>query len=312
MLIVEKALMKPEKLGVALGLLFCFISAAFDVYVAFMTQTFDTKVVIFYCFTSSAALFWMYCLWGDRYRLVRKIKQDWPLVVWVNVSVLLNWGGLFYALRFLEPAVVGVASVACGPALTLLVSSFVKGAGKANALETLIAGLVLLSVVIMLFQSFIGESGVSSTSIEQRLVGIVSVVLCALGTVFYTIVSKKMFSCHWKTFEILAVRNTLMVVVCSLYISISDASFIIASQWLLPLTVLVVVGHLLPVYLIQKIILYLSPMAVAFVLLTLPVFTLLLQYMDSRVEFSIPSILAVSLIVALLAWLAISKKRGLT
>lgn len=103
-----------------------------------------------------------------------------------------------------------------------------------------------------------------------------------------------------------------MVVVCSLYISISDASFIIASQWLLPLTVLVVVGHLLPVYLIQKTILYLSPMAVAFVLLTLPVFTLLLQYMDSRVEFSIPSILAVSLIVALLAWLAISKKRGLT
>lgn len=305
--------MNPGNLGVILGLLFCFISAAFDVYVAFMTQTLNTAVVIFYCFVSSTALFFIYGLWVGRHELTRltsKFQQDWSLVAWVNVSVLLNWGGLFYALRFLEPAVVGVASVACGPALTLLVSSFVKGAGKANAMEALIAGLVLLSVAMMLFQSFVGESGISSTSVEQRLIGIVSVVLCALGTVLYTIISKKMFASHWKTYEILAVRNILMVVICSLFIRFSDASFSLATQWVLPLSVLVVVGHLLPVYLIQKTIFHLSPIAVSFVLLTLPVFTLILQYLDSRVAFSMPSILAVGLIVVLLAWLAISNRRG--
>lgn len=302
--------MSPGNLGVVLGLLFCFISAAFDVYVAFMTQTLNTAVVIFYCFVSSTALFFMYVLWVGKHALTSKFQQDWSLVAWVNVSVLLNWGGLFYALRFLEPAVVGVASVACGPALTLLVSSFVKGAGKANAMETLIAGLVLLSVAMMLFQSFVGVSGISSTSVEQRLIGIVSVVLCALGTVLYTIISKKMFACHWKTYEILAVRNILMVVICSLFIRFSDASFSLATQWVLPLSVLVVVGHLLPVYLIQKTIFHLSPIAVSFILLTLPVFTLVLQYLDSRVAFSIPSILAVGLIVVLLAWLAISNRRG--
>ncbi|HBP46947.1 MULTISPECIES: DMT family transporter [Pseudomonas] len=302
--------MKPENLGVILGLFFCFISAAFDVYVAFITQVLDTLVVVFYCFVSSAALFMMYSLRVGRHSLMDKIQQDWPLVVWINLSVLLNWGGLFYALRFLEPAVVGVASVACGPALTLLVSSFVKGAGKATALETLIAGLVLLSVAIMLFQSLVGESGISSTSIEQRIIGIVSVVLCAMGTVFYTIVSKKMFYCRWKTYDILAVRSVMMVVVCSLFISFSDTSFSLAPQWILPLSVLVVVGHLLPVYLIQKTIFHLSPIAVSFVLLTLPVFTLLLQYLDSRVAISMPSILAVCLIVVLLAWLDISNRRG--
>ena len=302
--------MKARNWGVMSGLLFCFISAAFDVYVAFITQTLDTLVVVFYCFVSSTALFSMCGFWIDRPGLVRKFRQDRSLVVWVNVSVVLNWGGLFYALRFLEPAVAGVASVACGPALTLLVSRFVKGTGKATTLETMIAGLVLLSVAMMLVQSFVGESGIASTSVEQRLIGIVSVVLCALGTVLYTIFSKKMFACQWKTYEILAVRSLLMLVVCSLVISFSEVSFSLAVQWILPLSVLVVVGHLLPVYLIQKTIFHLSPMAVSFVLLTLPVFTLLLQYLDARVAFSMSSIMAVSLIVALLAWLAISNRRG--
>ena len=101
-----------------------------------------------------------------------------------------------------------------------------------------------------------------------------------------------------------------MVVICSLFIRFSDASFSLATQWVLPLSVLVVVGHLLPVYLIQKTIFHLSPIAVSFILLTLPVFTLVLQYLDSRVAFSMPSILAIGLIVVLLAWLAISNRRG--
>lgn len=307
--------MHPKNTGVLLGLLFCFISAAFDVYVAFVTQIIDTMVVIFYCFVSSMLLFLAYSLWLDKRSLILKLRQHWPLIAVVNISVLLNWGGLFYALRFLEPAVVGVASVACGPALTLIVSAFIKGTGKASSVETLIAILVLLSVAMMLFQSFVGQSGISSTSPEQRLIGIISVVLCALGTVLYTIVSKKLFMRHWQTCEILAVRNVLIVVVCSLFITFSDVSFSLAVEWVLPMSVLVIAGHLLPIYLIQKTIFHLSAINVAFVLLTLPVFTLLLQFLDARVSFSIPSMAAVSFIVMLLVWLTLFnrhvKNRGL-
>lgn len=302
--------MSPQKTGAILGLLFCFISAAFDVYVAFVTQVLDTWVVIFYCFVSSSLIFLGYSLWVDKRSLILKVQQSRLLIAGINFSVLLNWGGLFYALRFLEPAVVGVASVACGPALTLIIAFFVKGTGKANALETLIACLVLLSVGSMLFLSFVGESGISSTSIEQRIIGIVSVVLCALGTVLYTIVSKKLCTREWKTYEILAVRNVLMVVVCSLLIALGDVSLGLAVEWRLPLLVLVVVGHLLPIYLIQKTILNLSAINVAFVLLTLPVFTLLLQFMDERVEFSMPSIIAVGIIVALLMLLTLFNRQA--
>ena len=60
---------------------------------------------------------------------------------------------------------------------------------------------------------------------------------------------------------------------------------------------------------------HLSAINVAFVLLTLPVFTLLLQFMDERVEFSMPSIMAVGMIVALLMLLTLfnrlANSRGL-
>ncbi|MFC6339302.1 EamA family transporter [Pseudomonas sp. CCM 7891] len=296
-----------KKTGVVLGLLFCFISAAFDVYVAFLTQAISTLLVIFYCFVSSGVLFLAYTLLKDKASLLFRIKRDMPLVVLANVSVLFNWGGLFYALRYLEPAVVGVASVACGPALTLVISAFDKEGGRAGRIETVISYLVLLSVGIMLYNSFVGDSGISSNSQEQRVLGIVSVVVCALGTVLYTIVSKRLFSRAWAVHEILATRNILMIVLCVVLILNSGASFGVSSSLVVPMLILVVVGHLLPVYLIQKTIFHLSAIHVSLVLLTLPVFTLALQYLDSRVEFSAPSMVAIIIIVLLLGVLALYK-----
>lgn len=202
---------------------------------------------------------------------------------------------------------VGVASVACGPALTLLVSVFIKAESHITRTEAVIAFLVLLSVAIMLFQSLIGISGISSIPLGQRSVGIASVALCALGTVLYTVASKRLYMCNWKTHEILAVRNLLMLVLCSLVIFFGEFSLHVAAQWVLPMLVLVVVGHLLPVFLVQKTIYHLSALHVSFVFLTLPVFTLLLQYMDSRVNFSLASVVSVGVIVVLLLLLSFSR-----
>lgn len=288
------------KHGIFIGLTFCLLSAAFDVYVAFVTQTLSTVVVIFYCFMSSAVLFLACAIHRNSASLSLKIKVDWKSIIVVNVSVLLNWGGLFYALRYLEPAVVGVASVACGPALTLLISLLDKRGARIALEDALVSGLVLFSVGVMLFNSFAGESGISTTSVGQRSLGIFSVIVCALGTVMYTVFSKKMFARQWAIYEILAVRNIAMIAVCVIAIPVAGGSFSINRELILPMLILVVIGHLLPIYLIQKTIYYLTPIHVSLVLLTLPVFVLLLQYLDARVAFSVASVAAVSIIVLLL------------
>ena len=92
-----------------------------------------------------------------------------------------------------------------------------------------------------------------------------------------------------------------MIGVCVIAIPASEVSFSLDRELILPMVVLVVIGHLLPIYLIQKTIYYLTPIHVSLVLLTLPVFVLLLQYLDTRVEFSMASVVAVSVIVLLLS-----------
>ncbi len=297
--------------GLIIGLVFCLISAIFDVYVAFMTQAISTLLVMFYCFAASAIFFAACTLRRSANILCSKIIEHWHLVVTVNISVLLNWGGLFYALRYLEPAVVGVASVACGPALTLIIALVNKRSAKVAFVDTLVSCLVLISVAIMLFNSFAGDSGIATTTVEQRLLGIASVLVCAVGTVMYTVFSKELFERRWSIDEILAVRNIAMIGVCVIAIPATGGSFLLGREWVLPMIMLVVVGHVLPIYLVQKTIYYLTPIHVSLVLLTLPVFVLLLQYLDARIEFSIASVAAVSVIVVLLAGRALcAMKRG--
>lgn len=107
----------------------------------------------------------------------------------------------------------------------------------------------------------------------------------------------------------------MMIVLCVLVMLEYGVSFGVTSNLMLPMIMLVVTGHLLPIYLIQKAIFHLSSIHVSLVLLTLPVFTLMLQYLDSRVEFSASSIVAIIIIVLLLIVLALNKiiemKRGL-
>ncbi|WP_256584518.1 DMT family transporter [Pseudomonas sp. GZJR-8] len=302
--------MLMQRTGLIIGLVFCLISAAFDVYVALVTQSISTLNVIFYCFTTSACVFGVWAVYRNPNSLWSKLRTQWRLIVIINLAVLCNWGGLFYALRYLEPAVVGVASVACGPALTLIVSLLTNRSVKVAVVDAVVSWLVLISVAIMLFNSLAGDSGVVTTTAVQRVLGIVSVLTCALGTVMYTVFSKEMFARQWSVYEILGVRNIAMVGVCAVAIPATGGSFLLDSGWVLPMAILVIAGHLLPIYLIQKTIYYLTPIHVSLVLLTLPVFVFLFQYLDSRVEFSVASLSAVTVIIFLLSfrWLHALKR----
>ncbi|PQQ31857.1 transporter [Photorhabdus luminescens] len=294
--------------GVIYGVIFCLISAAFDVFVAYLTQSINSAIVIFYCFTSSTLLFMMISIFKGIDQLIEKIRKNVLLVVIINVSILLNWGGLIIALRFLEPAIVGVASVACGPAITILLSSFIdKDEAKTEKLEVVISWLVLIGVGVMLVNSFLGNSGFSSTSIQDRIIGIVSVIFGAIGTVLYTIFSKKLFKEKWQTYEILSVRSILMVVLSFFYVSVSSVSLSLDIDMILPMSILVIVGHLLPIYLVLKTINAITPLHVSLLFLLLPVFTTIFQYLDSRIAFSVESLISASVIVSLLIILGVSK-----
>lgn len=48
---------KPLSMGIAAGIVFCLISAAFDVFVGHLNQRLDPAILIIYCFIISTLIF---------------------------------------------------------------------------------------------------------------------------------------------------------------------------------------------------------------------------------------------------------------
>lgn len=292
--------MTRELLGIIICAVFCFLSGAFDVFVGHMTQILNPMLLGFYCFLSTTLLFGLLKLSTDRHRLKQKVRAHFNSVILLNLSVVMTWAGLFYALKFLEPAVVGVLSVALGPALTIVIGLFI-GNIKATNSDKLISVLVLFVVLIMLVNSFLGHSGVTGKSVLERLLGISSILICAIGSVSYTLVSKSLSNKGWFSTELLAVRNILMILVSYSIIYTNHISLFVGHSFVAPIILLVVFGHLIPIYLFQKAVTMISALQISIVLLSLPVFTLLLQYFDARVSFSLPTLISTAIILILMS-----------
>ncbi len=98
-----------------------------------------------------------------------------------------------------------------------------------------------------------------------------------------------------------------MVVLSFFYVSVSSVSLSLDIDMILPMSILVIVGHLLPIYLVLKTINAITPLHVSLLFLLIPVFTIIFQYLDSRIAFSVESLIAASVIVSLLIILGVSK-----
>ncbi|ACS85950.1 EamA family transporter [Musicola paradisiaca] len=295
-------------IGVVFGVVFCIISAAFDVFVANITQRLNPAVFIVYCFILSMAFFITLSVVKNRQGYLQKVKTSIPLLLWVNVAVLLNWGGLIISLKYLEPAVVGIASVACGPALTIIISRyFITGASTPTKLESVVAWAVMAGVIAMLLNSYLGKSGVTNTTHLERTIGIICVISSAIGTVLYTFFSKDLSQKRWKSYEILGFRNVLMLFSALVYCSVSQISLWPGTDLFMIVLALSVIGHIIPIFLIQSSISVLDPIHVSLLLLLLPVFTLAFQFIDQRIFISWESITAVVGILILLVVLGASK-----
>ncbi|WP_039978687.1 EamA family transporter [Vibrio sagamiensis] len=303
----------PSKLsnthiGVIFGMIFCFISAIFDVYVGNLSQKLSPAIIIVYCFISSMLLFFSVSIYRSGIRnYYKKISSNFRIILLINLSVVCNWGGLIVSLKYLEPAVVGIATIACGPAITIVFSRFFKVSTQPTNLELIISWLILAIVIIMLGNSYFGNSGITETSTLNRIIGIICVTISAFGTVAYTLLSKELNNDNWKSYEILGVRNILIVVFSVIYCITNKYSMELDSSGTIMMTLLVTIGHIIPIFLIQKTISKLTPIHTSLVLLFLPIFTLILQYLDERVELSWYSIYAVSGITFLLFIQSINK-----
>ncbi|MGE7543739.1 EamA family transporter [Sporosarcina newyorkensis] len=217
-----------------------------------------------------------------------------PLVK-LNLSSALTFMGFYYALKYIEPAIVSSLEMGIGPLFVILIALFQR---KAVTLEKWgIAVGTLLTTFLLIYAVFTGQSATAIQWDVNVLLGIFASVACGLGAVLCTIYSKQLSNEGWTSSMILS-KRFYGIILLSFFFTY-DLIFDYALEnigWILVITF---TGVLIPMYLLQKGIQYCETFLVMMSLCFIPVITFFLQLFDSRLQWSNLTLVGVLLLFGL-------------
>ncbi|WP_423492484.1 hypothetical protein [Lysinibacillus agricola] len=200
--------------------------------------------------------------------------------------------GFYFALKYVEPAIVSSLEMGIAPLFILILMVLQRKTISLKkwmiSIGTLTACFILIGAVIS------GKSGIASQISSEMFIGIIASILCGIGAVYCSEYSRELSDRGWTSSMILSKR----------YVAIILISFIFTYDLIIPyfveniIWILIVTfgGVLIPNYLLQKGIQYTNTFLVMMSLSFIPVFTFLFQLFDMRIQFSFVTAIGVSLL----------------
>lgn len=219
-------------------------------------------------------------------------KEDRVPLLKLNIASAVTFMGFYFALKYVEPAIVSSLEMGIAPLfiLLLLLVQRKKVSGKKWMISvgTLMACLILVGGVVS------GRSGVSSDMSASMLLGIVASIVCGIGAVYCSEYSRELSNRGWTSSMILSKRYIAIILISFLFTyDLMIPYFVENILWILLVTV---GGVLIPNYLLQKGIQYTNTFIVMMSLSFIPVFTFLFQLFDARLQFSVVTAIGVALL----------------
>jgi drug/metabolite transporter (DMT)-like permease len=144
-----------------------------------------------------------------------------------------------------------------------------------------------------------GRSGVGDVGAGSATVGVVLTVVCGLASTANVIYSKRLSDAGHSPRSVLALRFFLILAVTWGMVAGSPHPGLGAA--FLPGLVIALIGVALPMYLLQVGIKNAEPITAAFLMALSPPFALLLQLPDRRLHLSVPTLVGIVGIIALVA-----------
>ncbi|QQP14118.1 DMT family transporter [Lysinibacillus agricola] len=221
-------------------------------------------------------------------------KAATPILLKLNSASVLAFMGFYFALKYIEPAIVSSLEMGLGPLFVILLA--IKQKHHINVAKVSIAIGTLVACLILIYAIFAGKSALITWS-KFSLLGILASIICGLGAVLCTLYSKQLSELGWTSSMILSKRfyGIILLSLIATYDVILD--YLIGNiGWILLMTLL---GVLVPMYLLQKGIQYCTPFFVMMSLCFIPVFTFFFQLFDTRLQWSNITFLGVVLLLLL-------------
>ena len=223
-----------------------------------------------------------------------KWNKATSILLKLNAASALTFMGFYFALKYIEPAIVSSLEMGLGPLFVILLA--IKQKHHINKTKVSIAIGTLVACLILIYAVFAGKSALITWN-KFSLLGILASIFCGLGTVLCTLYSKQLSELGWTSSMILSKRfyGIIFLSLIATYDVILD--YVIGNiGWILLMTLL---GVLVPMYLLQKGIQYCTPFFVMMSLCFIPVFTFFFQLFDTRLQWSNITFLGVFLLLLL-------------
>jgi drug/metabolite transporter (DMT)-like permease len=278
---------------------FAVLSAAVDVYAGNRLQAVDPASVAALSFTVTAALFFGAEVVQRGRTALRPLRTHPYDVTALNVTTALTWLSLLYALKWLEPAIVNVVSIAMGPACTILLAPILRR-GSVGLPAEIAASLAIFVVLgVLLGSSFTGLSSLGDIGAARATAGAAATLICGLASAANVIYSKRLSDAGLAPRSVLAMRFFAILAISWALVAREDHPPLLAA--LPPALVVTVIGVAAPMYLIQLGVRHAEPITVNLLVSLAPVAAFMLQLGDPRLHPSPMSLVCILTVTVLIA-----------
>lgn len=287
--------MNTYTVGIMALLLSAFLTAGSQVFYAHNVQAMHPFLFTGVSFFITACYFQLFSM---QQRKKPAWSQSWCPLLKLNLASALTFMGFYFALKYVEPAIVSSLEMGVAPlfvlVLLLLKRTAISRQKWAIALLTLTACSVLMYAVIT------NQSGVASTFSTMTLLGITASICCGIGAVLCAEYSRALSECGWTSSMILAKRYIAIIVLS--FAATYDIVLTYLADNVVWIVVMTVIGVLVPNYLLQKGIQHTNTFVVMMSLSFIPVLTFMFQLFDARLQFSMTTMIGVVLLFIAGVW----------
>lgn len=255
------------------------------VYTGNLLQDLHPFTFLFWSFLATAIIFLVARTMKHGRAAFQINRSAWLPLFILNATSALNWIGYFYALRFIEPAIVSSIMGGVGPIITIGLEWLVRR--RHLTLSAAVAGCgILTGTLVLTWGVLSGNSGLEQTIMSSAIIGLASAAFGGTSMALTTIVTKQLGERGWTAGAILAHRFYLLVLVAAaLAIGNSQLLPVISSQWV-GMAVATMSGVVFPLWLLQRGILLTEPFRVSALLSLAPILTFTFQTFDARIVLS--------------------------
>lgn len=289
--------------GPGLVLAYCFINAVKSVFEGALVQAISPEFLAFNCFLLAQAFYFAIC--RDRRRLWSIIRHHAGDVLALNVSTMLSWVAVLYALKSFEPAVANSIIVGVIPIITIVMGRWLRPGGGVNALEVVASLGVLAAMAYLTDATWSGASAMGRMSPQAFAIGLTACLLTAAAVCGNTFFTKRLSEKGMTAAQIMTCRFPLLLVATLVVFIWRDSAAPYTADNILAFVLLGAIGVIFAIYVLQVGITRSEPITVSLLFASNLIMTFVIQLFDPRLEHApttLAGILALSAFVALGGW----------